>query len=176
MNTIRAETFYFKELDRRRDTDSAPTFRVAALALLGGVFSFYLRSFAIDGGLGAWLFLFSAAAVVVFSTLAVIWIVRLFVGFSWGYVPCPDQLESHYGELLAYHEKFTLDSGTPDEAFDQYLRRCFVEAASKNMRNNNDRSELLYRASFFLALAVFFTLIAGIPVLYRALGSVVLIR
>jgi hypothetical protein len=176
VNPARAETFYFKELERRRDIDAAPTFRVAALALLGGIMSSYLSRFTIDGTPMAWFFLISSGGVIVFSTLAVIWIVRLFVGFTWGYIPCPDELQAHFDALRRYNEEHGLDSGTPEETFDAYLKTCFIDAASRNMRNNNARSELLYRASFFIAVAVLFTLIAGVPVLYRALGNVALIQ
>jgi len=169
MNTARAETFYFKELERRKDLDAAPTFRVAALTLLGGVYSFYLKSFHIDGSIISWLFLIAATGTLVCGSLSVVWIVRSFVGFSWGYVPCADQLLAHHAELQKYHTEHGLDSGTPDTVFDEYLQKCFVEAASKNTRNNNLRSELLYSASYFLAVAVLFTLLAGVPVLYRAL-------
>jgi hypothetical protein len=175
VNPQRAETFYFKELERRRDIDGAPTLRIAALALLGGVMSSYLTRFSIDGSPMAWLFLVASAGVIVFSTLAVIWIVRLFVGFTWGYTPCPDELQAHFDRLTTYDEEHGLDSGTVEEAFDAYLKTCFIEAASRNMRNNNARSELLYRASFFIAVAVLFTLVAGIPVLYRALRDVALV-
>jgi hypothetical protein len=168
MKTERAETYYFKELDRRKDLDSAPTFRVAVLALVGGVFSYYTQHLALTQGWLSWLFLVAAGAVVVFAALSIIWMVRLYVGFSWGYLPSPELLEGYYRELCDYGEKFGFDSGGPEEAFDKYLGAKYVEAATLNVRNNNARSELLYRASFFLAIAVFFTLLAGVPLLFQA--------
>ena len=58
-------------------------------------------------------------------------------------------------------------------AFENYLKDCYIQAASRNMRNNNTRSELLYRGSFFIALAVLLTLLAGIPVLHSLLSNVI---
>ncbi len=174
MDVKRAETFYFKELERRRDLDAAPTLRIAALALLGGVFSFYVKVFDLNGGIWSSMFLVCAAVVIVFASLAVIWIMRLFVGYSWGYMPCPDDLGAYFDTLVEYHDKYH-PKKTANQMFEAHLRGLFIQAASLNMRNNNARSELLYRASFFLTIAVLLTLISGIPVLYTLLSRTILV-
>ena len=164
-----AKLLYFRELDRRAELDSAPTFRVAILALLGGVFSFYMQHFQPASNVLSILFLASAAATVFFSVLSVIWIIRSYSGYVWAYLPLPEQLATHYEELVEYHSRYPSETNTAETLFATHLRQQFIEAASRNARNNNRRSEFIYRASLFLSVAVVFSLLAGLPVLSEGL-------
>ena len=166
-----AKTLYFRELDRRSELDGAPTFRVAILALLGGVFSYYTQHFSPARDLMSGLFLLSAAGTVAFAALAVVWIIRSYSGYTWAYLPFADQLQEHYESLVAYHAEYPSETQTAESLFSDHLRQRLIEAASRNASNNNQRSELIYRASFFLSVAVVFSLVAGLPVLSQGLAT-----
>ena len=138
---------------------------------MGGVFSYYTQHFVPSRDAMSALFLLSAAGAVLFAALAVVWIIRSYSGYSWAYLPFADQLEEHYESLVAYHAEYPSETQTAETLFSDHLRQRLIEAASRNASNNNERSELIYRASLFLLLAVVFSLVAGLPVLSRGLAA-----
>jgi hypothetical protein len=166
-----AKTLYFRELDRRAELDGAPTLRVAVLALLGGVYSYYIQHFQANAGWMSLLFVAGAGGALLFSVLAVAWIIRSYVGYAWAYLPFAQQLEAHFEELAEYHAQFGAEARTAEEMFETQLRQRLIEAATRNASNNNRRSELMVRASFFLSVAVVFSLISGVPLLSEALAA-----
>jgi hypothetical protein len=167
------KTLYFRELERRAQLDSAPTFRVAVLALIGTVMSYYLQRFTLANTLGSWLFILCAGGVIFFSTLSIVWIVRIYVGFDWEYLPTAKELRNYERALFEYHAQYGIDGQTPSALFNSHLEKLLVSAATRNTSNNNTRSEWLYRASLFLSCAVVGTLLAGAPVLFQAFAFVV---
>jgi hypothetical protein len=166
-----AKTLYFRELDRRTELDGAPTMRIAILTLLGGLFSYYSQRFIIQHDLPSVVFVVATAGTVCFAVAAVVWIIRSYVGFTWSYLPFPDQLESHFQALVEYQSLYSFDT-SPEQLFQTHLRQRLIEAASQNASNNNQRAELIYRASLFISIAVIFSLAAGAPVLFRSLSTV----
>jgi hypothetical protein len=159
------KTLYFRELDRRVQLDSAPTPRVAILGIVGGVFTYHTDRLTLTDEWATLLFLSSAASAVIFSTLSVVWIIRSYVGYTWAYLPFADQLANHYETLVEYHEAYASETAEPERLFENHLRQRLVEATTQNASNNNQRSELIYRASLFLSVAVVFALLAGVPLL-----------
>ena len=165
-----AKALYFRELDRRTELDGTPTMRVAILALLGGLFSYYSQRFVVECDLPSVVFIIGTAGAIFFAVVAVIWIIRSYVGFTWAYLPFPDQLESHFQALVEYQAQYAFETA-PEVLFAAHLRQRLIEAASQNASNNNQRAELIYRASLFLSIAVIFSLVAGAPVLFRSLSA-----
>jgi hypothetical protein len=165
-----AKALYFRELDRRTELDGAPTMRVAILALLGGLFSYYSQRFIVERDLSSVVFIIGTAGTIFFAVVAVIWIIRSYVGFTWAYLPFPDQLESHFQALIEYQAQYAFETA-PEVLFTAHLRQRLIEAASQNASNNNQRAELIYRASLFLSIAVIFSLVAGAPVLFRSFSA-----
>jgi hypothetical protein len=166
------KTLYFRELDRRAQLDAAPTPRVAILGIVGGVFTYYTDRLDLTSILFTGFFLACAAGAIVFSTLSIFWIIRSYVGYTWAYLPFPDQLVNHYEALVEYHEEYATETADPERLFTNHLRQRLVEATTQNASNNNQRSELIYRASLFLSVAVVFALVAGVPLLSSALAKV----
>jgi hypothetical protein len=103
-----AKTLYFRELDRRQELDSAPTFRVGVLALVAGVFSYYAEHFTITDNASSWFFLGCSAGALVSGALAIVWVIRSYTGFVWAYLPFADQLKAHYDSLLEYHPRLRM--------------------------------------------------------------------
>ena len=163
-----AKTLHFRELDRRTQLDGAPTFRVAVLALLGGALSFYAERFTPMSPFLDALFVVSIALALFFASLSVAWLVKCYVGYLWGVLPPATKLKTYFDELRAYDATHGLEGTTPEKLFEAHLLQLLVEAAAANTINNNKRSDLIARATFCLVLATIFTLIAGIPLTYRA--------
>ncbi|MGZ5442973.1 MAG: hypothetical protein ACXW5U_13045 [Thermoanaerobaculia bacterium] len=166
-----AKTLHFRELDRRVELDQAATYRVAIVGVVGGVFTYYSDKLPLNASLH-WLFVICAAAALVFSTLAIIWLVRSFVGYNWKYSAYPSELLAHYRELVSYVQQYAITTPVSD-LFNEQVRDRLVAAATVNMQNNNLRAALLYRASLFIVSAVVATLIGGIPLVFHALRAVV---
>jgi hypothetical protein len=166
------KTLYFRELDRRVQLDAAPTPRVAILGIVGGVFTYYTDRLRFTNIPSTWLFLALAVGAIIFSSLSIAWIIRSYVGYTWAYLPFADQLASHYQTLVAYHEEYASETAEPERIFENHLRQRLVEATTQNASNNNQRSELIYRASLFLSVAIVFALLAGLPLLSHALEMV----
>lgn len=166
------KTLYFRELDRRFLLDTAPTPRIAILGVVGGVFTYYAERLHLTNGLATWLFLACAAGAIVFASLSVAWIIRSYVGYTWAYLPFANELAAHFGRLAGYHDEYTSESADPQRTFENHLRGLLVETTTRNASNNNQRSELIARASLFLSMAVVFALLAGLPLLSHALAVV----
>lgn len=169
MNVDFVATLYFREIERRGQLDRAPTFQIGILAILGGVFAYYLDSLTVSSAVGKSVFAACAAATVVFALLAILWIIRSYLGYRWALLAYPEQLMDYYHELEEYDHQHGLDAASPDSVFERHLRDLLVEAATHNAANNNSRSELLYAANRYLAIAVVFTLVAGLPGIVRAI-------
>ena len=165
-----AQTLYFREIDRRFQLDAAPTVRVAALGLLGAIFSFYIGRYQPSGRFLPWLFLICVAGALVSGALAVIWIVRSYAGFIWQYLPSAARLIAHYHDLEIAANRAPAGTLDAKQVFETGLIEHLAAAAAHNARNNNIRSELLYYASSFIASAVAFTFLAGVPVLFESLA------
>lgn len=166
-----AKTLYFRELDRRAELDGAPTLRVAVLALLGGVYSYYIQHFRPGADGMSLLFVVGAAGALLFALLAVAWIIRSYVGYAWRYLPFAKQLEASYEEIREYCTQFGPETMAPEEMFETHLRRELIEAATRNASNNDQRSELMVRSSLFLSGAVVCSLISGVPLLSQGLAA-----
>jgi len=164
-----AQILYFRELDRRTALDAAPPVRIAALAVIGGAFSVFSSRYTPSGPFLPWFFLGAAGGVIVCSVLAAIWIIRSYVGYRWRYLTSPITLLDHYRKLEQLPSSVFTGAATAREIFDAGLVEKLVMAAAHNATNNNARSELMYYASIFVALAFGFGVLAGIPMLCQLL-------
>lgn len=171
VETAFLKELYFRELDRRDVLDSAPTLRIGVLALLGALHSFYFSVFPLGDSGWTWLFLAVTASATVCSVLAILWIVRCFVGYTWQYLPPAGRLLEFFDELIAYEKEYNLGHRRADALFNEALRTQLATTTEHNEHNNVKRSELLYGASRFLAAAVILTLLAAVPVLVEALRA-----
>jgi len=169
VETAFLKELYFRELDRRDVLDSAPTLRIGVLALLAALHSFYFSIFPLGNSGWTWIFLALTSAATVLSVLAILWIVRCFVGYTWKYLPPAARLLEYFGELTAYEQEYRLGERRASQLFDESLRHQLAKTTEHNESNNVKRSELLYGASRFLAAAVILTLLAAIPVLIEGL-------
>jgi hypothetical protein len=167
-----ARTLYFREMDRRAHLDGAPTSRVAILGIIGGVFTYYSERLRFAGDPMKWFFIVCVAGAVLFSTLSIVWIIRSYFGYRWAYLPLPDELSAHYQSLVARCAENGFETADPDDLFKRHLQQRLIEASAQNTSSNHQRSELLYRGSFFLSVAVVFALLAGVPLLSSALAAV----
>lgn len=158
-----AKELYFRELDRRAQLDSAPTFNVVVLTLLTALFSYYASAYENRGLSSSLIFLGCLSGATVCSVGAIVYILRSYVGFVWSYLPYPRTLLEHHQALKAYHAEHGLDSGTPDDVFEDFLRERLVSAATENAANNNARSELQYAARRFIVVSVILAIVAGLP-------------
>lgn len=165
-----AKELHFRELDRRDELSRAPTLRIGVLTVLGGVYSYLFDSFEFSGSMASWIFIGCAATSAIFALLSIIWIIRSYMGYWWEYLPYPSQLLDYFSELRRYDAEHGLDDSTPERQFDETIRTSFVQAATKNMVNNNARASLLYSASLFLAIAVIAALLAGLLGLMKNLN------
>ena len=156
------KTLYFRELDRRAQVDSGSSFRIGVLALLAGVFVYYLNTYTMSNFWCGAFFVLCATTSALFAFLAIISIIRVYVGFQWSYLPYPGQMLQYHQALQAYQAHY--GESSPD-AFSEYLLHALIESATANMINNNSRSEHLYAASRSLSIAVVSTMLAGIPVI-----------
>src|SRR5690242_17096846 len=96
-----AQDLYFRELDRRTALDAAPTLRIGAIALIAGAFSVYSTKYSVTGNFLSWLFILGGGGVIVCSVLSIIWIIRSYVGYRYGYLSSPVALLEHYRKLEA---------------------------------------------------------------------------
>jgi hypothetical protein len=159
MDTSFIKELYFREIERKQEFDSAPGVPIAVLTVVGGVFTFYLKSFLwIDTVLSL---LFGVLLLVagVFAVLTVVWIIRSYIGAEYEYLPYADELFGHYNDLQGFFD----DAKAASEDFTADLRVRMVEATTANQYNNNRRSELLFGTKRFLAGLVVATLLAAIP-------------
>ena len=157
-----AKMLYFRELDRRSQLDPGSNFRVGVLALLAGVYVYYLNTYTMSNLWCGVLFVLCAIISALFALLAIISIIRVYVGFQWSYLPYPEQMLRYHQDLQAYQADY--GESSPD-AFSEYLLLALIESATTNMANNNSRSEHMYAASRALSIAVVSTMLAGIPVI-----------
>lgn len=164
MDTAFVKELYFWEFERRHRLDAAPTFRIGILALLAGVYSFYFDIYEFGVDLGGVFFLSVVSLALVFSLLAVAWIVRSYIGYTYDLLPHAEELAAYHRSLKEYEQVHDLNPGTADQLFDEFLQERLVAAATRNGYNNNSRSELIYGASRFLSVVVFLAVLGGIPV------------
>lgn len=169
MNVDFAKELYFRELDRRAALDAAPTMRIAALASLAAIFSFYASHYDPAGAFLPRLFVLFAAGALCFGSLAAIWILRAYLGFEWQYLANASKLLEHFNLLEAAEGEGKTGPRTATQLFESRLVDMLVAAAAHNARNNNARSTLLYYSGIYLAIAVICTMLAGAPVLSQAL-------
>ncbi len=158
-----AKELHFRELDRRNQLDAAPGLRVVGIGLVAGLFTQYYRVYAASGQTAPRMQVWIATLAAFSLVLAILQIVRIYLGFSWQHLASAQDLLAHYEALQDYKaQQDTAKDYDADAAFAEHLRLRLVEAATANAYSNNLRSERLYSASRWVALALALALIAGI--------------
>jgi len=175
MDVNLARDFYLRELDGKAQQDTRIGVYLALLSALGGALAFLVRA--------TWpaqtplcrLGLIVAFLSLVLYFLALIWVLRAAIGFTYEKLPSPENLLAYWQQLSLYYASNPTVPGSAAADFDDFLIRRFASAATSNARNNLARSARFYVAGQLLLWVVVLGALAALalasnlvlPVLFR---------
>jgi len=107
----------------------------------------------------------------VFLALAIYFIFRSLLGYTYEKLQPLSLLRAHHGQLVVWHQS----NGSTEEAanadFDAFLRERISDAADRNDANNIARSDYVYRATFSISLGAIFICSSSLFFLHQSLDS-----
>lgn len=137
---------------------------VALFSVLGGALALLVRAAWPQHTALCFISLAAGFASFVLYCLAIIWVLRAAIGFSYEKVPSPENLLAFRQELSDYYAANPWVSGSVDDDFDDFLIRHFASAATRNAGNNLARSARFYSAAQLLLWTVVLAAVAALAV------------
>ena len=158
---------YDYELKRKDQITAALTLPVGILIALGAAMATMARSFSYTDGYLTWCFLLSLGSAAVAFFLCVVNLGRAYHRQTYWYLPLLNELQTSRGLYKEVYLRLCGDSSQheeeADDSFQNDLEKKIIEAADKNTRNNDIRSDrYLYRARVAIFVALGFTVPAGV--------------
>jgi hypothetical protein len=158
-----ARDFYFRELDGKAQQDTRMGVYVALFSVLGGALAFLVRAaWSPPRTLWCYLSLIAAVLSLVLYFVAIIWVLRAAIGFTYERLPSLEDILAYRQKLASYYAS---NPSVPDSAamdFDDFMTRHFASAAARNARNNLARSARFYRAAQLLLWVVVLAAVAAL--------------
>jgi hypothetical protein len=153
---------YDYELRRREDLTSALSMPVGVLTVLGGAMATMAKSFSYGVPALSWAFgVILAVAVVAF----IVCMVRLACAYhpqKYLYLPLLGALHEAREEWRAFYAE-TRHDGADDDFFEHELEKHIIDAADRNTRNNDYRSDQLHLARIALFAVLVLTALLVVP-------------
>lgn len=188
---------YYKEIERKRHLNKHFRLPMGIIIALIGILSFFVNQLPLNievyGSSGTSLIpitLFVSTVLLgVCILMAIIRIIQGYHGginddFRYGYLSDPKELENYIDDKYDYYEHVMLDkplvtedhSNDPSRKtiadFEEQLTKRYVNYASHNGENNDDKAGLLHRTNEWIMLALFAILIGAIPFFMLQTGTI----
>ena len=162
MNVDLAKEFYYRELDGKSQLDARLGMYTVPFTAVGGVVIYLVRSAWIGSGFLYLVGLSAAVASLVIYFVALIWLIRATIGFTYKRVPYPQDLKAHWDELSTYHWKYPSAKGSAPQEFNEDLIELCCRDATINAKNNTRRAARYYTVGVLLLWVIVFGAISGL--------------
>lgn len=162
---------YDFELDQRAHLGTTANIPIAAATFLFGGIAALTMNYERDLSTLAMLFVAMLAVALASLSVAIYFIFRSFLGYTYKKLPPMAELRAYHDELLEWHQKANSTEEAANRDFDDYLRDRLVEAADKNGFNNVTRSAYIYRSTLSIAVSVVFICFSSLIFMYQGLDS-----
>lgn len=159
---------YFAEHDRRENLNQTLALPAAIATVLCSVVGYYLQSVdfgAVKWGIWEHLFIVFGVLLAVTNILAVVFLVRAFWNYKYGYIASAQKIAEYASKLRGYYVE--IEAQDIDELVEndlrESLREQFIKYAENNSLNNDQKSRFLYLANSFLVAALIFLVLSTFP-------------
>lgn len=165
MKTDLYKEHYQFEWDHRSHLTSAINIPIAVATVLGGAITVMAQKYPYSSLIESYAFIATISIATLCIAIAIFFLFYSFHGYEYKRIPTPLKLQSHYNELLEWHNKYSNGKKSADSKFEEYFNLRMGEATEINAHNNKNKSAYLYRCHTSLAIAVVFIAISSIPFL-----------
>ena len=155
---------YDLEWSHRSHLLSMTNFCMVAATVIGTALVAAAQSFNYASGYSALFFVPLLLASAIALVRALHHIGKSLIGRNYKYLPPPEELESHYTNLVAW--ALPSSSGlNPDAEFEQDLHRLIAAAASVNFKTNSEKAAFVQRALASIRWSLMLLAFAALPYL-----------
>jgi len=157
---------YDFELEQRIAIASSTNTPIVALTVIGGAVSSMILGYPYSTNNDTVAFCFFVAGCVIAILIALIYIFKSLIGYSYQKVPSVIALSNHYAELKEWHKNNganeTVSVELADKDYDEYFYQRLSEAAENNGNNNLKRGNYIHDAMVSISISLTF-LIVSVP-------------
>ena len=165
---------YDFELEQRNSIASSTNIPIVSITVIGGALSTMVLSFPYSGGFGTIGFVVAAMLSVAAILIALFFVLRSLIGYTYAKIPSPTALAEHFRDLETWHRN---NGETEEKAsslakvdFSAYLDQRLAEASEKNSQNNIRRGNFVHDATVLVSAALAFLVVAA-PMYVQAKAS-----
>lgn len=156
---------YFFEINRKHQLTSQLGIPIGVLTILGGAIAFFVKSvqYAYDMK-----FLLLGAAVLIsifFLGRTIYYLIRSYYGFTYRYIPTPQEIEGYKQELSVYYETERALECDADKEVKEFLSERYAICTHENTINNDSKSAYLHKANTSLIFTLIFVMLCSVPYL-----------
>lgn len=144
-----SKSIYFHEVSRKNDLNSSIAFPAGVIGALAAGIATIATS--LDGEWRAieWICFIASTFTVIFLAIAALYLARSYHGYTYRYIPIPTELAKWRSSLQP-----ALSLHMAEEYYQLELIKLFDEGSAVNTVNNDIKSTNLYRATFWILLAL----------------------
>jgi hypothetical protein len=140
MNVDLAREFYYRELDGKAQLDARLGMYTVPFTAVGGVIIYLTRSALTSTGLSFFVSISASALSLLVYFVALIWLVRATIGFTYKRLPYSNTLKERWETLSNYHWKYPWVFGSAARDFEEELIEHFSTDATINASHNSVRA------------------------------------
>lgn len=149
------QTIYYKEFERRDRINSRIFWSFSFISALLGALSYILNNCAkIKTDFYGFLFGLCLCVTIVLLIISIIYLIRAFSKYTYGYLPDSQKLEGYWNELDNYYNNNN-EKGTARNDFANELIQTFCLINDKNFSNNAKRTKYVHKATTAIDIAIF---------------------
>ncbi len=154
---------YDFELARKEQITNALTMPIGVMSVIGALLVAMGRSFNFRDSPLWWTFVPLFVADVMAFVICLIYLGRAYHLQTYIYLPLLSDLDQAADEFRDFNAYVRANGGDVEETFEGDLLKRIIDAADRNTKTNERRTELLRIARLWLFSALWLTLFAGFP-------------
>ena len=155
---------YDFELEQRNVIASSTNTPVVSITVIGGALSSMVMTYPYSNNFHSYAFLLFVAFSSLSAIVALFYIFKSVIGYSYQKIPSPVALSEHYKELVKWHKENgtdeTLITQESKKDFEEYFENRLSGAAENNGNNNLKRGNYIHDATVSIAIAAAFMVVS----------------
>lgn len=154
---------YDYELRRREELTGALSMPISVLTVLGGAMGAMARSFSYRDQPLTWAFGILLGLAVAFFVVCMVRLARAYHPQKYMYLPLLGAIQRSREEFLGFAKFMARSEGEVLDTFEKQFHEHIIDAADRNTRNNDHRSDQLHLARIALFWVLTLTALLVIP-------------
>jgi hypothetical protein len=160
---------YFHEIDRNRGLESRISLPAGVITIVGSVLVTVFKAINVPYSNLEWFFVAISGLAVFLLTIAVYYLCRSLVGFTYGYIASPLKVLEYEDQLKDYYQANGVTAATSQINTDveRFIKDEYAKMADLNTRSNDMKSYFLHEANRAIIAALILTFVASGPFAYN---------